>query len=934
MHTEDKINLTDDEDIEVLSPLLDDDDDDENSVIIDVSETGETQLLDDEDDEDEMDKLMRDIDTSIVDFSSTIDLPDDDEEDDELSYDDDLGFTNLTDDDDDDSSDVQELAIESSDSKSLVKASNNKLISEITDSNSKKLIEHSLNEIANGYNSVTSNISMKVTRNLNFHKGNKLQSYTNSMEKTLPGFVDSQLFLSIRKDLAKFDGTFESAKRILESSSKNIPGSSNNILTAQVFFDTLKKCEEYKKLDLIDDSENEEKRHRIVNDRIDSLFSKQGDLREFVLELGKERKSCIVRHVTNLVNGFSFKCKCGHVTKMTGRLFSVVSLSGFNVIEKPMICEECGLLNVVPKAVVSKVRRDGIKFFNNFDYVKSKKKKSESSSDDEDVAVYYPPFKLLEEMEPNVFSSVESVNVEEETKVFDKNRFAKEFLSRIDYYKTLMNSVTKDYLGVKGLAKVLSSISNDYDDLKESAIYSLCQFFRTSRLNILSESNYQSLIVYSYYKDDFDRYCDSILKDMNTKSLDLETATMEDKRTFYNKYLDECNELKASRDRYIEDMMSNAQLFTYSIPFINGRLNERDRDDFLTYEPLRKAMDYLSDVLIVSHLSESFLTNLKIRDESGNNDRTLQTHFRKIRDVNNSDVPKDLGKFIDYFKDRVSKAGGQLNLRVLDLLLTCCGDHSFLLEVANIFSYVLNSDYYEASKKTIEVFRDFSKERNSLSINKIYKPIIETLEEIPLIDLTKFDRFSYYFGENFNYTPEQKDKMLEIFDIRKYVIKLDGNNFEEDYNKYNNSTSADSIIIDDKFDKFISKNIVILEAFKKSSIFKDYVMYSLGRDLLFSMKDVTPKVFAQTFCLNSNIVKMYLDEEFIIPSGESSLKYIAKSLIYPLDSLESIKNDDDVTVDDFVNELGSYYKILEREMKSTPKVLEIIKNIVGVVNED
>lgn len=933
MHTEDKINLTDDEDIEVLTPLLDDDDDDDNSVIIDVSETGEVQLPDDEDDEDEMDKIMRDIDTSIVDFSSTMDLPDDNEDDDELSYDDDLGFTNLTDDDDDDN-DVQELTLESGDDKSLVKASsNNKLISEITDSNSKKLIEHSFNEIAKGFNSVTSNISMKVTRNLNFHKGKKLQSFTNSMEKSLPDFVDSQLFLSIRKDLTHFDGTFESAKRILENSSKNIPGSSSNILTAQVFFDTLKKCEEYKKLDLIDDNENEEKRNRAVGNRLDSLFTKQGDIKEFLLELGKEHKSCIVRHVTNLVNGFSFKCKCGHVTKMDGRLFSVVSLGGFNVIEKPMICEECGLLNVVPKAVVSKIRREGIKFFNNFDYVKSKKKKSESNSDDEDVAVYYPPFKLLEEMEPNVFSSVESINVEEETKVFDKNRFAKEFLSRIDYYKTLMNNRTQDSLGVKGLAKVLSSISNDYEDLKESAIYSLCQFFRTSRLNILSESNYQSIIAYSYYDDDFEKYCDSIIGELNTKNLDLKTATMEDKRQCYNEYLEECNELRKSRDRYINDMVDNAQLSTYSIPFINGRLNERDRDDFLTYEPLRKAMDYLSDVLIVSHLSESFLTNLKIRDEYGNNDRTLQTLFRKIRDVNNSDVPKDLQKFIDYFKDRVSK-DGMLNLRVLDLLLTCCGDHSFLLEVANIFSYVLNSDYYEASKKTIEVFRDFSKEINSLGINGIYKPIVETLTELPLIDVTNIDRFSYYFGENLNYTPEQKDKMLEIFNIRKYVIKLDGNNFEEDYNKYNNSTSADSITIDDKFDEFISKNTVILEAFKKSSIFKDYVMYSLGRDLLFAMKEVTPSVFAQTFCLNSNIVKMYLDEEFSLPSGESSLKYIAKSLVYPLDSLESIKNDDDVTIDDFANELGSYYKILEREMKSTPKVLEIIKKIVGVVDED
>lgn len=923
MYTEERDNLMSPDDVEII---LSDDDDDYTSSLdtVDIVEGVETVSLSDDDDEDAL--LIQQADNDGTAFLSLTDDEDEDEDSGEMEYTTETGFEELVDDDDDDEDDdiIDSNTVianpERFESKEIVNAKpKNEISLKVSKQLCLELKQKMIESITNSYNGVITTI----LKSAGISRGEEMKQSLGFLLKDSPKFMNDHLLTAAMKKMNMFDGTYESGKSIFLS----ICPDSFLItdINIQLFCDYLKRVKESLNLDKIDVIETDDRLKYYRSNYTNTLFDKQNIHFTTVSELNKVTDSVAVKHVKDLGNGFDFTCNCGHVNHLNGRLFSVVNINETPVLETPMICDKCGSLNLIPSAILKKVKRHAIKFFNNFDFAKRNV---------DNVIMYYPSFKILEDLAPNVFSSVDLVIPDEEVKVFDKDKFAKEFLAKIEYYHSLKSESEVVLLGAKGLAKILSSISHDYIDLKENALYSLCQFFRTSRLAILGESRYQSSIAYSYYKSDFDKYCDELASCINCKGLDLHTASKEDKLKYYNRYLKDCEDISKYRAQYIEDLVSNAELITFNLPFIKGKLNERDCEDFLSNDKLRETMDYLSDVLIVSHLAEEFLANLKIRVRSAKgdivNDKKLQTVFRKIRDVNNMDIPRAIGKFINYFSDRAQLSSGTYYEKFNNFLLSSCENFSFLSEVSSIFNNILNCEYYEATNRLLTLNQEFYSVKSKLKANKFFSSIVEVLDRIPAVDITVLSEFDYYFGKGFNYTNEQKSKLLDLFKIKKYKIKLEGNSFEEDYDKYVKSTSSDAIVIDERYDKFIEDNLVILESFRQSPVFKDYIFYTLGRDLLFTMKGLEPDVFAKIFCMNSNIVKLYLEEEFKFPEKSSCYQLIVRDLLYPLDSLEAIKNDQDVSDEEFINNLSSEYKILEREMSSIPKVLDIVREVTGI----
>ena len=837
---------------------LADDEEDELPLIIDVA------LEDDEDEE------VRPIENPDVIQFEGLELLVDDEESDEsyLFEEDDYSIGILEDDEDQDAEIIdvyenKELVVQEENSKSLV--INKKLRQET----GIKSFPSFRDENLRSYMSISNSLVNKLISD----KQIESKIMNDLLTKNIP-FLNEKLQSQIKKRIDEVDDSIDSTNKLFDS--LDIDPVYDTEIHHQLFYKHVQSVRKSSFLTRREMKDSTTIRNKFSIEYTNELLKDQTPALPMNL-VGVEPKNTVMSKLL-VLGPRSVTCTCGNcdnVFHYSGDLISISKSPEINFIGTPLVCPSCNKINLLPQKILRNIRSKTRDFV----------EKLKPLDSDNGSLIYVPKISDICESMPELFEEEIKQSVEESSVSIDWDKYKKEFLTNVETFYILDKSINKNTKGIKNIAKILGNQSNDYVDLKEKSIATFIQFMKTTNLNCLSKSYIEELKVLTYYSDHFDEFYEAI---GDSLAMDNEDRSKESIKVAYSEYLKDFASQKDLIDSYINQLSKNAKLFS-NLPIISTRLNEEDIEEYLSDERLREAIDLISDYMIVTNLAESFIEGFeprKLDPEKGVSQKagSFEAKFRNLRNINKvNKLTENTIQFLKYF-DPYILSNGDTEPRLNNFIVCDETGYSLFESLSSICSLLGSSDYYEAYKQRNELLNNHSDFFNKFSNSPRYSIIFNFLCSFPSIDLS-IDKFGFYFPTETNLTKEEKDKILNLIKVKKKIpSELVGDTFTDKYNYFKNLENQSNVKLwrDDVVYEFKSKYLVVIEAVACLGInnYKDFLTYSISRDLLLSFEDLDISDFCKIFCLNEDVCRLYMNEDFTYDVVEFRKKKLFTSLIF------------------------------------------------------
>lgn len=908
--------------------LFDDDDEVIEQSTEDLDELTDDELFDDFSDE-ELSKVV----TTVNVLGEHVDLTAEEELDD----------NDLFDDDDDDSY----VSIKLNDDERKLLTSSGLEEEDLTEEGLLELKEQSKQVVVN------SSITKIIDRNINTYQTLSMNTINKQNERSeiamltelskqlgdcnVP-FLQTSHIVEIRKRIREVDGSIESSLKLFKSldlPQEVLDDPLNPHLFHRYIQDVIKNRERVdRNRKMIDHSSSVR-----VKSFVTTLLANQRDALPYNLPQIAEKKQMIVEKLRYKEGHLVYTCaNCKHEIDYYDELISFMRAGTICTVVSPLTCPDCDTVNIISNKHISKLNKIVLP------QLQSLTRGLEVRGVDNAI-IYYPSYEEMSEAMPDLFSYTLSEPEPEKEVYVNWEQMKKDFRDKLEliYDNKIVSS--EEAIGIHNLAKIIASQSEDYEELKGKALASLIQELKSSQLNILSEEFRLLTSIPVWYRPKRDEFVNHISKIVGSDCIDSQgNVNYEQYHKDFDDYEKDVNEYTKLRAQYVKQLREYALLFG-NTTISNISLTENDKANFLSDSELSKVLDYISDLMILTHLGENYLQFFRPRQFKGNVSRANASYDARLRNIKSPDntekLADNVAKFVEFFSNLACPEKKNRLLPSLFMLNSVHGG-DFLDDIYKFAKALLNKDYYEAIK-----LKDFIVEKHNKTLDRLlrqnpYDIIPVLISQVPVRDVS-CSKYDYYFSDK-TLTEEQQNKIVNLYSQKKLIPStLKGETFEEKYEYYRNLEDFSTIGIykDEEFEDFVMNNYALLVGIKllgSNLNYDDYVTHTLARDFLFTISQLTIEEISRVLFINKDICSLYLTSELDLGVCEFDYSKIIVFLYFKSTNIMSTLSTDQIEVtneDDSVLDIKVDFDTLrsslnddEAEMRADVEGLEMPSMIV------
>ena len=864
----------------------------------------------------------------------------------EIDFDDDLV---LEPDEDLDMEIDLELDLELEDDSSTVQEDNALIIKSRTDSlqvRTEKSIK-AFENMSKSNGEVATVISNAIERSFSIPEENKSISIIKNLIKGHNYGFDTKLLLDVIKNIPNIDRTSretlkESLDRIGIDSS--ITNSVFNLMKLNNFLDAADNALKFAASDELD-----VRRRNFSTQFTGSLLSLFSDnfLKNSKKATNGEYRTDLLNQIRLTPDKVYYTCpECGKEYELDSPLVAYVySSSSVKRICAYMVCDDCGIILTPTVKDLEKMDR----FVHNLSSQTSNSFTGKNTQFNELSAceLYVPSnYDVATAMgDIAVFDdSVDESGMDDDKVFVDWNLLANNFMKMQEMFYRGMRSGFGESLGIRGVARILAEQSNDYLELKDRALATLISELKSLGLNDLSEFYCNQNRIPLYYGDSLKENCFGLLNLVPTSVTEKRLRTPQGFEEFEKDYRSYCDEENSNpsenRRRELVEQLHRWKISFANLPISPSiSLEDEDYQDYLSYEPLAKILDEITDYMIINSCAESYFDYFRPRTASnkkGKNRLDSSYNSRKKRLMDAEDRGSIVGyliKFTEYFKTAaVSQTDFVLyyasNTELFDRISSYCDD-------------LLQCDFYSANREREIILSKFGGDIDNLCDCDRYAMVENIIKGFTPLD-TDVSEFDFYFGDvpgSEDFTENQKEVLLEIRKKKLFVPKeFKGDSTSDKLDYYENLEMPSEMKmpnIKGYLDFVFSNRVAIkgLSLINGRLEFKNSRSYFVGRDLFIAMSRMDLKTFTEFLDLNSEICKFYLDLSFSYVKTDFDYSRLIR--VVPFDDLNvrNLQTDSLMNEDDFMKQMSVYYDYLMDEGKKGDLIKNIVESFLSKIKE-
>lgn len=695
------------------------------------------------------------------------------------------------------------------------------------------------------------------------------------LSRNAPFFLSANNIATVRKLIDTVDG--ESKDASLRLLSQLMPVSEITDFHLDMFHNYIKQVKQADFARARDISERDSKNRSQVLALVQDLLDKQAPaLPQNMLDFD-ESECSILAEAEITPSDVTFTCSsCGAKTVFNGILLSVLCSDKLTPIVTPLKCSSCGHYHILPKSGVSTLMHN---------LKKTKAKELLNNTSFENISLYTPPIDNLVEAFPEIIS-FRSTYHESKFKIeVNWESLVRDFIeSEALYASDALAASDCGSLGFHNLAKIVGNQGNCYSLVKENALASLILCLQGTGFTKFTASNlFADELLYSY------KGHEAFYPQVGEK-LDLLPEEFDEHFAEFCKMVEE---RPRQRDLMVKQLEEN-KFYLANIPIVDYVLQDEHIAEFLSYEPLKRVLEDIADLMIIASGGENILSNLKHVKYKNNSlverDASYDSRFRQLCKIKKQNfLDSQLQKFLEYFQETLD-----VSFSSNDFFASYSIDYNFLSIVSRFADTLLQGDYYQAEILRTSIRNDFKHVLKSLAESEKFQLVVDLVNEMPRVDVAQ-PRFSYYFPEETEMTKSEREIILGIQEKKRVTpARLIGNTFKEKvayYNSYNVSRT-NPVFEDAPLDAFVAAHLIQLVAMAHLDAdlhFEDLTIYLVGRDLLFSLAEKPLDVVVKCLCLDRSICNSFIDSpEFEYPSKSIDVSKFITSVCFTEQSFSDL----------------------------------------------
>lgn len=695
------------------------------------------------------------------------------------------------------------------------------------------------------------------------------------LSRNAPFFLSANNIATVRKLIDTVDG--ESKDASLNLLAQLMPVSDITDFHLDMFHNYIKQVKQADFARARDISERDSKNRSQVLALVQDLLDKQAPaLPQNMLDFD-ESECDLLAEAEITPSEVTFTCtSCGEKTVFNGVLLSVLCSDKLTPIITPLKCSSCGRYHILPKSGVSTL-------MNNLK--KNKAKELLNNVSFGNISLYTPPIDNLIEAFPDILT-FKSTYHESKFKIdVNWDSLVRDFIeSETLYASDALVDSDSESLGFHNLAKIVGNQGNCYSIVKENALASLILCLQNTKFTQFTASSlFADELLYSY------KGHEAFYPQVGEK-LDL---THEEFTKHFEEFCKMVEDKPKKRDLMIKQLEEN-KFYLANIPIVDYVLQDEHIAEFLSYEPLRKVLEEIADLMIIASGGEKILSTLKHVKFKNNSlverDSSYDTRFRQLCKTRKQDfLDTPLVKFLAYFQETLD-----VTFSPDDFFASYSIDYNFLSIVSRFANTLLQGDYYQAEILRTTIRNDFKHVLRSLKDSSKFRLIVDLINTMPRVDVAQ-PRFSYYFPDETKMTESEREIILGIQEKKRITpAKLVGNTFKEKVDYYNSYSISrtNPAFADVPLDNFVDEHLIQIVAMAHLDAdlhFEDLIIYLVGRDLLFSLADKPLSSSLKCLCLDESICNSFIDSpEFKYPSKSIDVSKFITSVCFSEQSFSDL----------------------------------------------
>jgi len=663
--------------------------------------------------------------------------------------------------------------------------------------------------------------------------------------------------------------------------------------------------------------------------------------------------------ITN--NGYNITCgKCGKVINTKYPILGISYVNEFVALINPCMCDNCKSYNIIKDYLAESIRDATATLYpkvkKDYDKVAARKNSRNSSNDvfnPDKHNLLIPSVKILCEQPQSVFVD-ERVSSESEVIIdLDWEKLKTNHMKMIEvFYRKSKSKQFEEHLGVKGIAKIISGTTTGYKLAKKRAIASLLHQLSTVNLVELTQSYIQGKnLLPRLYKDRELEFYRELSCNINSEKFISDEGELLNKELYLNKidkFFAECEKLPNKRDILINTLLKYEDLFA-RVPLNSNQILDNDKEEFLSYEPLSKAIDRISDLMIIYNNCKLFINRFnphKLSETTGNTDRDISYRMRYSNIMNPGEVsefPICIRKYIEWFSIKFcnlleikegqlpDKIGNFIN--IMNYPGMFMNDSDLLSDIAAMAENLCVGKYYSAIKLRNSIIqnRESFNNLNPDFITDYLKDIYDLIMNLPIVNDDK-SKFDFYFGEcnfKFELTEQEKESLVNLYVKKRFIPKtFQSEDFTGIFAEYDVMVDSEHRINTlNIFDEFVKENIVLLESLRHFYSTKDTNSVSVFYSLLKNLDKCNLNNFVKCFELNKDLTQLYLYEDFNYGGVTYERGKLFRNLLFKNSDISNIIIKDELETDDTLRlDLAPYKEDIKVEYEDNEEASEIIKD--------
>lgn len=642
----------------------------------------------------------------------------------------------------------------------------------------------------------------------------------------------------------------------------------------------------------------------------------------------------IIDNVTYTNSSCKFTCGgCKEVNDTSSNIISFVYSAnserrkGTIPLIAPQICNHCGTYNVLPRKGVTKL----------LGLVKDKMEGSILATNNRlvDIQIYQPSRLELVECFPDLFDFFEDAKVSSKELTVDWGSIRDKFLESIKLIHLNKSNVSAhENVDIRGLAKILATQCDDYSELKSKAFSSIIQELETSKLSMLSRSYSDGLEVPCYYTNHREQYIEglssminSIAFNHNTKEYNLDLFN-----EHFDKYCKFVSDYSSIRERFIGELYTNSYIMS-TLPISNVRLTGEMQYNYLSDKDLFKVLDYITDLMIISHTCEDFMKSFRPRNPKTTEPSRNHSYDKRFSNIKNINKEKPaivyIQKYYEFFEDMINSTyKTSVHLPCENHTNTISYDYKFFNLLGKFSRAFLDQDYFDMINIKNELTTSEYETFNKMASNNMWSHVYEMIMELPNEHIN-VPKGEYYFGKGFNL--QEYRKLIELFYQKRFIPKvLEGETFIEKYNYYKNLEHSFDIDVkenkslEEYIDKYYTTSLALRNV-DNSICYDNILLYYFSKDFLLSLVGLNLSQLCTVLYLNKEIAGLYLSSEYENSNNDYNPKHLIYSCVLP-NEVNDILNDVELSEETKRDSMNYLADNLASKFADIPEVETIIKD--------